>query len=122
MAYLPNTVDVTSPQASAWSYTYGLQNSDGTPMNIIGKTFEFAIRRAVTDTGTPVLMVNQTLTQNGQIIVNTTASTVQVNLTATGTATLVHGGGVYTLWMNPGQSDATALVVGTFYAPQVVAP
>jgi len=123
MTFLPNTVDVTNPQGSQWSTTYLLQNSDGTLMNIIGKTFEFAIRRAVTDTGSPTLSVTSgASTANGQIIVDTTASTVQVILTATGTALLTHGGGPYILWMDPGQTSATALVVGTFYAPQVAAP
>ncbi len=122
MGRLPNDIDVTTAQGSQWSYTYGLQNSDGTPMNIVGKTFEFVVRRSITDTGSPLVRVDQTPTASGQLIVDTQVSSVQVVITATTTAAMRHGGGVYSLWMNPGQSDAVALAVGTFYTMQVAAP
>lgn len=123
MAMLPNTFAFTVPQGSEWSTVFGAQNADGTPMNILNKTFEFAIRRAVTDTGTPLVSVNSTSsTAQGTIQVNVPAATVQVILSAAATASLVHGGGVYALWMDPGLVDATVMVNGTFYATPVVLP
>lgn len=123
MALLPNTYNVIAAQGSQWSNTFFLQNADGTPVNITGKIFELSIRRAVTDTGSPILSVNSTTsTANGQITVNVPAASVQVTLTAAGTASLIHGGGVYALWMDQGLPDATCMVVGTFYANPVVAP
>lgn len=122
MPLLPNQVDVTATQGSQWNETFFITNADGTPTNITNKTFEFAIRRAVTDTGTPTLSVTSVPNANGQITVTTSNSSVQVTLTPAGTASLLHGGGVYALWMDPGLPDATAMVVGTFYCIQVASP
>lgn len=122
MSRLPNSMDVTAAQGSEWSYTLSPLNPDGTPISIVGKTFEFVIRRSVADTGLPLVKIDQTPGASGVITVDTGANTVTVTVTATATALLVHGGGAYTLWMNPGQSDAVALLAGVFYAMQVAAP
>jgi hypothetical protein len=52
-----------------------------------------------------------------------TISSAQVKVTVTPMATnlVVEGGGPYTLWMDQGLSDATALVTGTFFTNSVAA-
>lgn len=120
---LPATVNVVAAVGSVWSYTYTITNADGTPANITTKTFEFAIRRSVYDTGTPLVSVNSSSsTSLGTIVVNTATAAVQVNLTPAATLAIKNGGGPYTLWMDPNLSDATAVVVGQFYCNPVTNP
>lgn len=121
---LPATVNVVAAVGSIWSYTYTITNADGvTPANLTGKTFEFAIRRSVYDTGTPLVSVNTaSSTSLGTITVNTTTAAVQVMLTPAATLILKNGGGPYALWMDPNLSDATTVVVGQFYCNPVTNP
>lgn len=123
MTTLPVVANLSAAQGSQWTSPFVLQNMDGTPLNITGKTFEFAIRRTVTDTGTPLVLVSSdTTTASGTITVDVPTATVTVLLTPAATGSLVHGGGDYALWMNPGLTDATAMSVGVFFCSRVVAP
>jgi hypothetical protein len=103
--------------------TYTLQNDDGTPMTITGKTFEFVIRPSTSDTTQPgMVSVNSTTASaQGYITVTATSSTVQVVLSPTATSLLGQSADPYSLWMDPGQPDATALVTGTFFCNLVAA-
>jgi len=103
-----------SNPGSQWSYSFQVQNDDGTLMNIIGKTFELVIRTDQRTSGTPAATINSTSsTASGTITVNTATSTVVATLNPVATSALV-ANTTYslTLWMDPGLSDATALVNG----------
>lgn len=121
---LPNLYNIQAASNSQFSVVFTIQNDDGTLADLTGKIFEFVVRDRLNATSSKVLVsVNSsTATANGYITVSTTASTVEVVLTATGVGLIVDGGGPYTLWMDQGLSDATALVVGTFFVQQVAAP
>lgn len=123
MPALPNQVQATAASGSQWVETYVLQNDDGTLMNITGKTFEFVIRPNASDHTVPALVaVNSTSsTAQGYITVTTASSTVQVVLSPTVTTLLGQGARPYTLWMDPGLPDATALVAGMFFSNLVAA-
>lgn len=123
MPVLPNQVQANAAAGGQWVQTYTLENDDGTPMNINGKTFEFVVRPSVTDTAEPAkVAVNSTAaTAQGYITVTANTSTVQVVLSPTATALLGKSASPYTLWMDPGLPDATALVVGTFFTSLVAA-
>lgn len=119
---LPNYYTIVSSQGSEWSATFTLQNDDGTPMNITGKSFEFVARpTAANRSSTPQVKVTDTAsTAQGTITVNLAASTVEVITTAA--ANTGWSGGVYTLWMDPGASDATALAQGPYLLQPTAAP
>lgn len=121
-AVLPNYYTVISSQGSLWSAVFTLQNDDGTPMDITGKSFEFVARPAVTNRSTPpkVQVSNTASTVQGTITVNLVASTVEVIVTAS--ANTGWTGGVYTLWMDPGLPDATALAQGPYLLQPTATP
>ena len=123
MPVLPNQVQALGAAGSQWVQSYTLQNDDGTPLNITGKSFEFVIRPSTTDHTAPAMVsVNSTAaTVQGYITVTTLTSTVQVVLSPTATTLLGASAYPYTLWMDPSLPDATALVVGTFYSSLVSA-
>lgn len=123
MPALPNQLQVNAAAGSQWVTTYQLQNDDGTLMAISGKTFEFVIRPNPSDTAEPAMVaVNSTAsTAQGYITVTTATSTVQVVLSPTATALLGQGARPYTLWMDPGLPDATALVDGICFSNLVAA-
>lgn len=123
MPALSNQLQANTAAGSQWVQSYVLQNDDGTAMNITGKVFEFVIRPNVSDTAEPAMVaVNSTAaTAQGYITVTMATSTVQVVLSPTATTLLGQGARPYTLWMDNGQSDATALVVGTFFSTQIAA-
>lgn len=123
MPALPNQLQANAAAGSQWVQTYTLQNDDGTAMNISGKVFEFVIRPTVSDTTEPAMVaVNSTAaTGQGYITVTAATSTLQVVLSPTATALLGQGARPYTLWMDNGLTDATALVVGTFFSNLVAA-
>jgi len=124
MPALPNQLNTTSAAGSQWVTTYTLQNDDGTLMNITGKTFEFVVRPSTTDVTEPALVaVNSTTAgAQGYITVSPSTSTVQVVLSPTATALLGQSSYPYSLWMDPGLTDATDLVVGTCFSTLVAAP
>jgi hypothetical protein len=119
---LPNYYTIISSQGSAWSAVFALQNDDGTPMDIAGKTFEFVARPAVTNRSTPpqVEVTSVTNTAQGEVNVNVTAATVEVVVNASANSGWT--GGTYTLWMNPGLVDATALVQGPYLLQPTTVP
>lgn len=123
MPALPNQVQAAAAAGSQWVQSYTLQNDDGTLMNITGKSFEFVIRATVADSSpSPLVKVNSTAaTAQGAVTVTAASSTLQVVLSPAATALLGQGARPYTLWMDPGQPDATALVVGTFFSNLVAA-
>lgn len=117
-------IPTTAAAGSEWNQTYSLQNDDGTPMNIVGKTFEFVIRNTATEanTVTPIARITSSAsTTQGAIVVNTTASTVQVIISPTVTTPLWQSAWPYTLWMDPNLPDATVLVAGMFFTTAVAA-
>ena len=125
MAFLPNPLSMNVAVGSDLSNVYTLQNDNGTLMNLVGKTFEFSIRTdpAQTSATAALISVNSTSsTSSGSITVNTFTSQVTVVLTATAMATLSQNQYYYTLWMDPGLADATAMVSGTMFAMNVAQP
>jgi len=125
MAALPNPLSLNVAVGSQFTQTYILQNEDGTLLNLTGKIFEFAIRTDTIQTSAtaPAVSVNSTSsTASGTITVNLIAATVSVVVTATAMATLSQKQYYYTLWMDEGLSDATAMVSGTVFAVNVAAP
>lgn len=122
MAALPNALSINVGIGSQWSQTYTIQNSDGTPFNITGKTWEFVVRNDPSEASsvTPAIKVlSSASSAAGSIVVDTNKMTVQVILSPTATGALVQKGYVYSLWMDPGLSDATAWVTGTAFAQQI---
>ncbi|MFI5831074.1 hypothetical protein ACIA6C_28135 [Streptomyces sp. NPDC051578] len=106
-----------------WSATFTLRDDDGQPMNITGKTFEFAIRPSATDAAVPALVaVAATATSQGYITADTTTAVVQVVLTATATASLGTGCRPFALWMDPGLPTQICLVEGAFYSRLASSP
>lgn len=104
--------------------TYQLINDDGTLMNITNKTFEFVIRSDPSQANavTPLVSVNSTTsTSAGFITVTTLTSTLLVSVSASAMAGLTQQQYYYTLWMDQGLADATALVNGTLFAEFVAA-
>jgi hypothetical protein len=120
---LPNQINAQAVAGSVWDTNYQLLNDDNTPMSITGKSFEFVIRQAVTDTGSPLVSVNSSgPTSMGSITVDTAASSVFVSLTPAATTLLGQGARPYALWMDPGLVTATDLVIGTFNSALAAAP
>lgn len=120
---LPNQLQANAAAGSQWVQSYTLLNDDGTATNLAGKVFEFVIRPTVNDTTEPAMVaVNSTAANaQGYITVTAASSTVQVVLSPTATTLLGQGTRPYTLWMDNGLSDQTALVVGTFFSNQIAA-
>jgi hypothetical protein len=118
MGFLPNLASLTAAVGSQLNVTYVLHNDDDTLMNITNKTFEFSIR---TDPGQlsatpPLVSVNSTAsTASGTIAVTTNTSTVAVSVSAAAMNTLTQRQYFYTLWMDQGQNDATAMVSGVLF-------
>lgn len=120
---LPNLYNIQTASGSQYSVSFTIKNDDGSLANITNKTFEFVVRDRTDSPNTPIFSVNSTSsTGNGTITVNTTTSVVSVTLTPAAVNLITTGGGPYTLWMDPNLSDATALVVGTFFVESVAAP
>lgn len=115
--------NIAASAGGQWAATFTLENDDGTPMNIATKTFEFVARTNTAPAGTPVVTVTSTgAGADGYMVIDVDAATVQVVLTPTATTNASGGGIPYTLWMNPGLTDATALVTGTLYSSLVAQP
>jgi len=110
------------PAGSQWTYVFTTAN--GLPASIAGKVFELVLRDAPASTGTPAATVSSTApTSSGSVTVNTGAVTVTAVLSPTATTALTPGSTyALTLWMDPGDTDATAVVVGLFYVQPAAAP
>lgn len=114
----PQPYNTIGYPGSLWAATFQFLNSDGSLMNITGKTFEWVLRTSTAQTGTPALSVNSSgATANGSIVITTSTSSILITLTPVGTATLLANTAyAATLWMNPGLTDATVMTNGAFNA------
>jgi len=122
VASLPNQWNTTAAAGSQWAQAFQLVNDDGTPVNVTGWTWEFVIRPTVNDTASPALVqVTTTVSAQGYITVDTVTATVMVVLNPAATALLGKGARPYTLWSNPGTTQAVAWVDGIFNTQLVAA-
>lgn len=122
MPGLPSQWNAWTPAGSQWTQTFTLQNDDGSIVNIAGWTWELVIRPTVTDATSPALVqVTTTASSQGYITANATTGTVTVVLAPAATTLLGKGARPYTLWANPGTSQATAWLDGTFNSQLVAA-
>lgn len=121
-ALLPNNYTIVTAQASQWSAVFTVYNEDGTLANLTGKIFELVVRATASTPSVLFSVTSTASTANGTVTVDTAASAVTVIVNPAATALLTGGGGNYTLWMDQGLSDATALVTGVFLAQAVPAP
>lgn len=122
MGGLPNQWNASSPAGSQWAQNFQLQNDDGTPVNVSGWTWEFIIRPNVTDATSPALVqVTTSATAQGYITIDAVTATVTVVLAPAATVLLGKGARPYTLWSNPGTTQAVAWVDGTFNTQLVAA-
>lgn len=120
-APLPNFFSAIAAIDSQWAQTYIVTNDDGSLANISNKTFELVVRDS--NTGAVAFSVNNTVsTSAGNIVVTSSAASLQVILTPTATSLLHEYGSNYALWMDPNLNDATALVAGVFYGRTVATP
>jgi hypothetical protein len=120
---LPNNYTIVTASGSQWSSIFTIYNDDGTLADLTNKVFEFVVRDRLGVSGRVTFSVNSTAsTAYGTIIPNLVNSTVQVIITPAATSLVVEGGGPYSLWMDQGLSDATALVTGTFFTNPVANP
>lgn len=120
-APLPNFFNAVAAIDSQWSQVYVITNDDGSLATITNKTFELVVRDGTT--GAVTFSVNNTAsTSAGNIVVTSSAASLQVILTPTATSLLREWGSNYTLWMDPNLNDATALVAGVFYGRTVATP
>lgn len=120
---LPVPYNTIGYPGSVWAATFQFLNSDGSLMNITGKTFEYVLRTSTAATGSPTLSVSTTSSADGSIVVTTSTSSILVTITPTGTALLAPNT-VYsaTLWMDPGLTDATVMANGAFTTSAATAP
>lgn len=120
---LPNNYTIVTALGSQWSTVVTVYNDDGTLADINSKVFEFVVRDRLGSPGTVLFSFTST-TPNayGSMVVDTTASTVQVTVNPAATSLITEGGGPYTLWMDQNLTDATALLTGTFFANPVANP
>lgn len=119
-----NAVEVWSLTIAAgseaqYSFTLSVINpttGQSTPFNIAGATWEYIVRSSPADT-TPggVFEITTTANAAGVLVVTSTATLSQVQLTiySAATATLAPGQYYHALWMNPGASNQYAWVSGT---------
>lgn len=110
-----NTATAAGPQ---WAQTFGFPGTD-----ITGLVWEFVVRPDTSDTAQPPLVkVTETPGAQGQINVDTVASTVQVVLTPAATGPLGKGARPHALYSNPSTSTEVCWVAGTFNTTLVAAP
>lgn len=124
MPPLPNPLSLTVAAGSQFYEVFGIQNQDGSPVNLTGKIFEFSIRTDPVQTSAtaPAVLVNSTSsTASGTIVVTPLTGQVAVTVTAPAMA-LPQALYYYTLWSDEGLADATALVAGTMFVANVAAP
>lgn len=120
---LPNNYTIVTAAGSQWSSIFTIYNDDGTLANITNKVFEFVLRDRLGQPGTVIFSFTNTAPNAyGSMVVSAINSTVQVIVNPAATVLVTEGGGPYTLWMDQGLSDATALVAGTFFTNPVANP
>lgn len=114
---MPQPWDTAVAAGSQWIQTFTFPSTD-----ITGLAWEFVVRTNVDDTGTPLIRVTQTVGAQGQIVVDTVASTVQVIVTASATASLGKGVYAHALWSDYGTDTATDWIAGIFATVAVARP
>lgn len=120
---LPNNYTIVTALGSQWSAIFTIYNDDGTLADLTNKIFELVVRDRLGNSSRVTFSVNSTAsTTYGTIVPNLVNSTIQVIVTPAATNLIVEGGGPYTIWMDQGLSDATALVTGVFFANPVANP
>ncbi len=117
---LPNNYTIVAASGSQWSALFTIYDDDGTPADLTNKIFELVTRDRLGVSSRTIFSINSTT--YGTIIPTVVNSTIQVIVMPAATSLVVEGGGPYTLWMDQGLSDATALVTGTFFANPVANP
>lgn len=124
MPALPNAFSIQMGVGSQWSQAYTFQNADGSLIDLTTKTFEFVVRTDPSEltATTPLIKVTTTSGTQGVITVNTSTATATVTLSPTATAVLAQQAYPYSLWMDPGLTDATAWVTGTVFAFLIAVP
>jgi outer membrane protein assembly factor BamB len=120
---LPNVAAAYATPGSQWAQGYTFYNDDGTLMSLTGKTFEFVVRPNTSDTTEPAQISVSSTTANSQgyITVTLATSSILVVLSPAATNLLGASNRPYALWMDPGQTDATAMVVGIMNSQLVAA-
>lgn len=114
---VPQQWDTAVATGSQWVQTFAFPST-----NITGLTWEFVVRVDTDDTGTPLIRVTQTAGTQGQIVVDTIASTVQVIITASATAAIGTGVYAHALWSNYGTDTANDWIAGIFATVAVARP
>lgn len=122
MTTLPNPYAFTLPTGARWNATGTVYNDDGTLANLTGKTFELVLRDELGTNGVVVASITTTGNTYGQLVVDTTASTVQIVLNPNAVAAILHGQAYYTLWMDPNLPDAEPLASGIFQTQTIAQP
>ena len=124
MPPLPNPLSLTVASGSQFNQVFVIKNSNGTLVDLTGKIFEFYIRteQVQTSSTSPIAHVNSTSsTASGTIVVDLFTAAVSVTVSAPA-MTLPQAPYYYTLWLDEGLTDATALVAGTMFVANVAAP
>lgn len=109
-----DTATAAGPQ---WAQTFGI------PVDLTGLAWSFVIRINAADRSEPPLVrVTTASSAQGQITVDTVASTVQVVLTPAATAPLGKGIWAHALYSDRNTSTETCWVEGVFSTSIIAAP
>lgn len=117
-AVLPWQLTMPAGSEEQWTFTFTTISTAGqsVPYPIAGATWEYIVRSSATDT-TPGGIFSVTTTPNaaGNIVVTSTATLSQIQLTLNPAATVALPPQEYfhTLWMNPNTTNAYTWVTGT---------
>lgn len=116
-AVLPWTLTMPAGSLEQWTFTFttiDATTGQSVPYPIIGATWEYVARVSAADTGTPLVSVTATPNAQGNIVVTSTAtlSQIQLTLNPAATASLAPQEYWHTLWMQPGTASAYTWVTG----------
>lgn len=107
---------------SQWGRSFTFYNN-GVLIDLTGLTWEFTIRRSVTDAGTPLVAVTVTPGAQGSITVDLPSSTLVVSLTPAATALLGKSACAHGLWSNPTDAATKKIwVLGVFNTALAATP
>lgn len=118
MPTLPTTASIQLGIGAQYTNNYTIQNPDGSLFPITGTTWEFAVRNDPSElvSVNPLIKVTTTSSASGLITINTSTSVVSLTVAPVATGVLTQKQYVYSLWMNPGTTTATAWFTGTLFA------
>jgi hypothetical protein len=103
------TITVNAVNAAGYStYTSGGVVSWAVPKSLAGVTARMQIRSKITDD----IVIKELTTANGGILIDDTAKTITIYMSATDTAALSFSSAVYSLELVEG-SDVTTIVAGS---------